>query len=67
MINTTENLINLFSPFAQINESGEIVSFVDDMTEKAKEAAKDYFEICEKFDDVSNMQYWEKLKRMVDK
>ena len=67
MKNATENLINLFLPFAQINENGEIVGFADDITEKAKEAAREYLEICQKFDDVSNIEYWEKQKQMLDK
>lgn len=64
--NYARELEEKYMPYAIFNENDEIIGFVDNTPESAKQAARNHIEMSMKFDDLSNHDYWrgllEKLK-----
>lgn len=59
--NYAHELEEQYMPYAIFGEEGEIIGFVENTPLSAKRAAKEHIRMSQKFDDISNMDYWEDL------
>ena len=61
MISYSAKLKGKYMPYAIFDENGNIIGFEENTPKHAKEAAKEHILMRQKYDDISNFEYWDNL------
>lgn len=56
--NYARELEEQYMPYAIFDDNDEIIGFMENTPESAKQAAREHIKMSQKFDDISNLEYW---------